>query len=240
MYNVYPYMYRNFRSPRGGEHNESVGQNTPFKRGDLEGYVAAKDFASKPYAACTRAKAIASINSGTVLRADMTPKEYINLLIRQGQVPDKHFTYRQTDVGYEICELNSLRETTKKVIFAPPEINSETPIVCQYFTPDTGRQFREVKYHSNGEVETINDYEDIFQDDAIAIAEMEKIEELRKVGPQKAYLRDGGNPFMQDVPLTMNETPPSPSLTALETSFLKMPPTPLTYNPAQQLATMGL
>ena len=42
MYHMYPYMYRNFRSPRNGEH-ESVGQHTPFKRGDLEGYVAAKE-----------------------------------------------------------------------------------------------------------------------------------------------------------------------------------------------------
>ena len=236
MYNVYPYMYRNFRTSRNGE-QESIGQNAPFKRGDLEGYVAAKDFASKPYAACTRAKALASINSGTVLRADMTPKEYINLLIRQGQVPDKHFTYRQTDQGYEICELNSCRETTKKVIFAPQGMNSETPIVCQYFTPDSGRQFREVKYHANGKVETVNDYEDIFQDDSVALAEMEKIEELRKAGPQKVCLRDGGNPFMQDVPLTDVQAPPPD---VLETSFLKMPPTHVAYNPMQHLATMGL
>ena len=82
MYNVYPYMYRNFRAPNRSEH-ESVGQQVPFKRGDLEGYVAAKDFASRPYAACTRANALAQIHSGNVLRADMTPKEYINLLIKQ-------------------------------------------------------------------------------------------------------------------------------------------------------------
>lgn len=141
MYNVYPYMYPNLRSSRRGE-QEGVGTQMPFKRGDLEGYVAAKDFASKPYAACTRANAMAKIHSGNVLRADMTPKEYINLLIRQGQVPDKHFKYQQTDTGYEISEINSFKEVTKKVVFNKPEYDSDTPVVCKYYTPDTGRALR--------------------------------------------------------------------------------------------------
>ena len=207
MYNVYPYMYRNFRTPRQGE-NESIGQYTPFKRGDLEGYVAAKDFTSVPYAACTRANAMAAINSGTILRADMTPKEYINLLIRQGQVPDKHFTYQQTDNGYEISELNSYKEITKKVIFNNPEINKEVPIICKYFTPDSGRQFREIRYRSDGEIETINNYEDIFHDETIAMEEIEKLENLRKAGPQTVPISDGGNPFMQDMPPTKKKIPP--------------------------------
>lgn len=198
MYNVYPYMYPNLRSSRRGE-QEGVGAQMPFKRGDLEGYVAAKDFASKPYAACTRANAMAKIHSGNVLRADMTPKEYINLLIRQGQVPDKHFRYHQTDTGYEISEINSYKEVTKKVIFNKPEYDSETPVVCRYYTPDTGRQFKEVRYRADGEVETKVDYEDFF-DETDTIEQMEKLEELKKGGPQTVPIERGGNPFMQEPP----------------------------------------
>lgn len=198
MYNVYPYVYPNMRSSRRGEH-ESIGANLPFKRGDLEGYVAAKDFASKPYAACTRANAMAKIHAGNVLRADMTPKEYINVLIKQGQVPDKHFKYRQTDTGYEISEINSYKEVTKKVIFNKPEFDSDNPVVCKYYTPDTGRQFKEVRYRSDGEIETRTDYEDIF-DESDTIQQMEKLEELKKAGPQTVPPDSGGNPFMTEPP----------------------------------------
>lgn len=199
MYNVYPYMYPNLRSSRRGE-QEGVGTQMPFKRGDLEGYVAAKDFASKPYAACTRANAMAKIHSGNVLRADMTPKEYINLLIRQGQVPDKHFKYQQTDTGYEISEINSFKEVTKKVVFNKPEYDSDTPVVCKYYTPDTGRAFKEVRYRADGEVETKVEYEDFF-DESDTIEEMKKLEELKKAGPQTVPLERGGNLFMQEPPV---------------------------------------
>ena len=198
MYNVYPYMYRNFRAPNRSE-QESAGQQVPFKRGDLEGYVAAKDFASKPYAACTRANALAQIHSGNILRADMTPKEYINLLIKQGQVPDKHFKYHQTDTGYEISEINSNKEVTKKVIFNKPEYDSDTPVICKYYTPDTGRQFKEVRYRADGGVDTKTEYEDFF-DESETIEQMEKLEELKKAGPQTVPVAQGGNPFMQEPP----------------------------------------
>lgn len=191
-------MYRNFRTSNRGEQG-SVGQQVPFKRGDLEGYVAAKDFASKPYAACTCANAMAKIHSGNVLRADMTPKEYINLLIRQGQVPDKHFKYRQTDTGYEISEINSYKEVTKRVIFNKPEFDSNTPVVCQYFTPDTGHKFKEVRYRSDGEIETNVDYEK-FYDESEALEQIQKLEELKKGGPQTIPIESGGNPFMLEPP----------------------------------------
>lgn len=199
MYNVYPYMYRNFRAPERSE-QENVGTSVPFKRGDLEGYVAAKDFASKPYAACTRASAIAQIHTGNILRADMTPKEYINILIKQGQVPDKHFKYKQTDTGYEISEINSYKEVTKRVIFNKPEYDSDVPIVCKYYTPDTGRQFKEVQYRANGEIEIKTDYEDDFINETETIEQMQKLEELKKVGPQTIPIERGGNPFTNTPP----------------------------------------
>ncbi len=198
MYNVYPYMYPNFRATGRGE-QESIGTQVPFRRGDLEGYVAAKDFASKPYAACTRAGAMAQIHTGNVLRADMTPKEYINLLIRQGQVPDKHFKYNQTDTGYEISEINSYKEVTKRVIFNKPEYDSDVPVVCKYYTPDSGRQFKEVRYRADGKIETNVDYEDVF-DESGTIEQMEKLEELRKAGPQNVPIAPGGNPFLKEPP----------------------------------------
>ncbi len=195
MYNVYPYAYPNVRTSRRGE-RENIGTGMPFKRGDLEGYVAANDFASKPYAACTRSNAMAKIHAANVLRPDMTPKEYINLLIKQGQVPDKHFKYRQTDTGYEISEINSYKEVTKKVIFNKPEYDSDTPIVCKYYTPESGRQFKEVRYRSDGQIETKTDYENLF-DESEAIEQMQKLEELKKAGPQPPPVN---NPFMQEPP----------------------------------------
>ncbi len=199
MYNVYPYMYRNFRASNQGEH-ESIGQQMPFKRGDLEGYVAAKDFASKPYADCTRATAFANINSNNKLRANMTPKEYINLLIKQGQVPDKHFTYKQTDSGYEISEINSFKEVTKRVIFNKPEHDKDVRIVCKYYTPDTGRQFKEVRYRTDGEVETKTEYENDLLNENETIEQLQKIEELKKAGPQTVPIKGGGNPFETEPP----------------------------------------
>ncbi len=193
MYNVYPYMYRNFRAQNRNE-QENIGTSIPFKRGDLEGYIASKDFASRPYAACTRANALAKINTGNVLRADMTPKEYINILIKQGQVPDKHFKYRQTETGYEISEINSHKQITKEVIFNKPEYNSDVPVVAKYYTPDTGRIFKEVRYHSDGEVETKLDYEDDWVNETEALEQMQKLEELQKAGPQSAQSQRG-NPF---------------------------------------------
>ena len=177
MYDVYPYMYRNFRVPQQRREQESVDTYVPYKRGDLEGYVAAKDFASKPFASCTRSGAMAKIRSNNVLRADLTPREYIDILIRQGQVPDKHFSYGKTDSGYEISENNSFGEVTKRVIFNE---KCEVPVVAKYYTPDTGRQFKEVRYRADGEIETKTDYEDIFIDENETLRQMERLDELRK------------------------------------------------------------
>ncbi len=199
MYNVYPYMYRNFRAQNRNE-QENIGTSIPFKRGDLEGYIASKDFASRPYAACTRANALAKINTGNVLRADMTPKEYINILIKQGQVPDKHFKYRQTETGYEISEINSHKQITKEVIFNKPEYNSDVPVVAKYYTPDTGRIFKEVRYRSDGEVETKLDYEDDWVNETEALEQMQKLEELQKAGPQTVPIGAPDNPFEIEPP----------------------------------------
>lgn len=199
MYNVYPYMYPNLRSSRRSE-LEGFGEQMPFKRGDLEGYVAAKDFASKPYADCMRANAMAKLRESTVLRADMTPKEYINLLIKQGQIPNKHFTYHQRDNRYEIDEINSYKETTKRVTFNKPEYDSETPVICEYFTPDTGRKFKEVRYRSDGKVETKTEYEDDLIDENEAIEQIQKLEDLKKAGPQNIPPDSGANPFGQEPP----------------------------------------
>lgn len=179
---VYPYMYQNIRRSRKNDFDD-LGFVAPVKRGDLEGYVAVKDFASVPYAQCTRANAFAQIRENNVLRADMTPKEYINILIKQGQVPNKHFYYRQTDTGCEINEINSHKELTKQVIFNKPDFDPEVPIICKYYTPETNRQFREVQYRADGEVKVINSYEDDF-DENIAQEQLEKLEELKSRPPR--------------------------------------------------------
>jgi len=183
--------------PQQHRSQESIDTYVPFKRGDLEGYVAAKDFASKPFASCTRSGAFAKIRSNNVLRADLTPREYIDILIKQGQVPDKHFKYGKTDTGYEISENNSFGEVTKCVIFND---ESEVPVVAKYFTPDTGRQFKEVRYHANGKVETHTNYEDIFIDENETLKQMEQIEDLRR--KQNSPPPTVENLFAQEVPIT--------------------------------------
>ena len=212
MYNVYPYMYRN---PRGVNNDTGFfGQSMAVKRGDLEGYEVAKDFTSVPLAQCSRANAFAHIRENNNLRANMTPKEYINILLRQGQVPNKHFSYSQTDTGYEIAENNSYKEVTKRVVFNKPEYDKEIPIVCKYYTPETGRQFKEVRYHSDGKTETLTNYEDLAINDEQAQEQLERIEQLKQRPPKDEAnpptdLRQ--NPFATDTLPSVDIVSPPPS-----------------------------
>ena len=75
------------------------------------------------------------------------------------------------------------------------------------------------------------------QDDTIAIAELEKLENLRKIGPQTVEIARSGNPFMQNISLkTTNETPPT-----LTDSTLLNNPTQLKFSQTPPpLATIGI
>lgn len=151
-YDVHPYSYRNVKMPAQQVVDEKFELPPEPKRGDLEGYLAAKDFTSQAYSACMYSKAQANIRQLNNLRPDMTAKEYINILIKQGQVPEKHFKYQKTDENEIITELNSYRDIVKRVFFNPSDEN--TPVVSKYYNPDTGEIFKEVLYHSDGRVET--------------------------------------------------------------------------------------
>lgn len=196
MYNVYPYLYRDSRvMPKLSE--DDVGSAREYKRGDLEGYVVAENFASQNYSDCTKALALANINSLKILRADMTPREYINILIKQGQVPDKHFKYRQLESAYEITELNSSKDPVKQVLFYSPNGNGDVSVECKYFTPDSGRCFKLVQYKKDGTVNTITDFENIY-DEQSAANELEKIEQVRqaqKIANQTVPIQKGKKPF---------------------------------------------
>ncbi|MBO7671955.1 hypothetical protein J6S88_00945 [bacterium] len=152
-YNVYPYSKRDMRAlPALPE--EMFELPPEPKRGDLEGYLAAKDFASHAYSSCMYSKAQFNIRQLNNLRSDMTAKEYMNILIKQGQVPEKHFKYQKNDDDEIVTEINSYRDVVKKVIFSNSD--EKTPIVSRYYNPDSGELVKEIKYHSNGETEIKN------------------------------------------------------------------------------------
>lgn len=148
-YNVYPYSYRNARvAQQLPEELFEFSKEEP-KRGDLEGYLAAKDFASQAYSSCMYSKAQVNIRQLNNLRPDMTAKEYMNILIKQGQVPEKHFKYQRKDDCEVVTELNSYRDVVKRVIFDTSD-NNDTPVISKYYNPDSGELFKEVFYKSDG------------------------------------------------------------------------------------------
>lgn len=152
-YNVYPYSKRDMRAiPMLPE--EMFELPPEPKRGDLEGYIAAKDFASPAYSSCMYSKAQVNIRQLNNLRPDMTAKEYINILIKQGQIPEKHFKYQNNEDGEIITELNSNRDVVKRVIFNAAD--EKTPVISRYYNPDSGEMVKEVKYRLDGETEIKN------------------------------------------------------------------------------------
>ena len=157
-YDVYPYSYRNLRFVNlQPEEQPELPQEQ--RRGDLEGYLAAKDFASQTYSTCVSSNAQANIRQLNNLRPDLTSREYINILIKQGQVPEKHFKYRKDGNKEYISELNGNKETVKQVIFSSG--GAETPVISRYYNPETGMVFKEVLYHKNGKTETKTFYDEV-------------------------------------------------------------------------------
>ena len=157
-YDVYPYSYRNLRfvNLQPEEQPELPHEQ---RRGDLEGYLAAKDFASQAYSTCVSSNAQANIRQLNNLRADLTSREYINILIKQGQVPEKHFKYRKEDDKEYVTEFNGNKETVKQVIFNSSGL--EPPVISRYYNPDTGMVFKEVIYYKNGKTETKTFYDEV-------------------------------------------------------------------------------
>ena len=143
-YDVYPYSYRNFQPLKNPAEERFELPEQELKRGDLEGYLAAKDFASQTYSTCVTSNAQANIRQLNCLRPDMTSREYINILIKQGQVPEKHFKYQKYDTREVITELNGNKDIVKQVIF-DNVAESEIPVSSRYFNPDTGIVVKEVQ-----------------------------------------------------------------------------------------------
>lgn len=165
-YDVYPYSYRNFQPLKSTAEEKFELPEQELKRGDLEGYLAAKDFASKTYSSSVCANAQANIRQLNYLRPDITSREYINILIKQGQVPEKHFKYQKYDTREIITELNSNKDIVKQVIFDSDTGNS-VPVTSRYFNPDTGIVVKEVQYHKNGKVDTKTFYDDMEKSDDV-------------------------------------------------------------------------
>ena len=159
-YDVYPYSYRNLRvvNLQPEEHSELPQEQ---RRGDLEGYLAAKDFTSQTYSTCVSSNAQANIRQLNILRPDLTSREYINILIKQGQVPEKHFKYRNYGEKEIITELNGNKDIVKQVIFDHSDNSTDSPpVISRYYNPETGLVFKEILYHSDGNVETKTFYEE--------------------------------------------------------------------------------
>lgn len=154
-YDVYPYSYRSLRfSPQQAEEIVDFQQQEQ-KRGDLEGYLAAKNFASQAYSASVSSNAQANIRQLNRLRHDITSREYINILIKQGQVPEKHFKYQQNNTKEIVTELNSSKDIVKQVIF-DNDTEAVIPVISRYYNPDTGLVVKEVQYYKDGNIKTKN------------------------------------------------------------------------------------
>ena len=152
-YDVYPYSYRSLRfSPQQAEEIVDFRQQEQ-KRGDLEGYLAAKDFASQAYSAGVSSNAQANIRQLNHLRHDITSREYINILIKQGQVPEKHFKYQQNGTKEIVTELNSNKDIVKQVIF-DSDVGAIVPVMSRYYNPDIGLVVKEVQYYKDGNIKT--------------------------------------------------------------------------------------
>lgn len=92
-----------------------------------------KEFASKEFAHATRATAMAQILIGSDLKPNMTQRDYVNRLIKQGKIPNKHFFID----GYWVVELNAEGERIKEVRFF-----DDGNIGCSFYNPKTQKRYK--------------------------------------------------------------------------------------------------
>lgn len=101
-----------------------------------------KELASKEAVQGTRAMVMAQILVGSDLKPNTTQKEYINRLIKQGKIPNKHFFIEKDDCGYacHVIEVNSNGEKIKEVRFF-----DGGNIGCSFYNPKTQKRYKSLE-----------------------------------------------------------------------------------------------
>lgn len=120
-----------------GKNNDTVSNDA--KRDEN---ITAQEIASKECSYATRSMAMAQILVGSEIKPNMTQTDYINNLIKQGKIPDKHFYIKANDLGNKniVVELNSKGLRTKEVTFYE---NNE--IGCIFYNPQTQKKYKAIQ-----------------------------------------------------------------------------------------------
>lgn len=116
-----------------------------------------KELASKEFAHATRATAMAQILVGSDLKPNITQREYVNKLIKQGLIPNKHFFIKNYDYGSGsyIIEVNNDGEKIKEIRFGAED--NEGGVACSFYNPKTQQRYKAIET-LNGELHiSIND-----------------------------------------------------------------------------------
>ena len=101
--------------------------------------VQQEEFASKEGALATRATGMAQLLMGNGIRLNMTQRNYVNNLIKQGKIPNKHFYVKNQNNGSLpiVTEVNSKGERIKEVLFY-----KDGNIGCSFYNPNTQERYK--------------------------------------------------------------------------------------------------
>lgn len=121
-----------------------------------------RELASKECAYATRATAMAQILTGSNLKYTTTPKEYVDGLIKQGKIPNKHFYVQDDTVAEAPCkvtrvvELNSDGERMKETVFCRDNKYSGSWTEQYFYNPKYDHEYKSVTYEKDGGISLQN------------------------------------------------------------------------------------
>lgn len=107
---------------------------------------------SKELGYATKATAMAQVLMGSNLKFTTTPKEYINSLIKQGKIPNKHFYTGESENSEWVTELNSEGEKTKEVRFFKGYEDLPPWVGCVFYNPKTQHEYKSIEFKQDGGV----------------------------------------------------------------------------------------
>jgi len=136
---------------KGAEEITSLDQIPQWKEMEQQ-----RELASKECAYATRATAMAQILTGSNLKYTTTPPEYVNALIKQGRIPDKHFYVTEAPMRDNLCkvtrvvELNSDGERIKETCFCRDNKYSGSWVEQTFYNPKYDHSYKSVTYNQDG------------------------------------------------------------------------------------------
>lgn len=142
---------------KGNEEANPLEHNTKWNEMQQQ-----RELASKECAYATRATAMAQILTGNNLKYTTTPKEYVDGLIKQGKIPNKHFYIQDENMYEEPCkfasvvELNSDGERIKETCFCRDNKYSGSWVSQRFFNPKYDQEYKCVTYQKDGGISIQN------------------------------------------------------------------------------------